>query len=604
LIVDDLFGRVVHGQRNRERADLCGQFLIEDVTRDEEGKGVPARVKSPIAQAVFCRGQKPACSVLGDDVVNDLGGVLAAVREGWKEWRPERPRWAMVLVDLCFFTGRVTSESNARTQGIPEGRPGDEDPKRYFGLELLRAIHAEFPDLPVVILSSKSRQDVSRDFSHAGALGFLPRSEERSTELLKEYIWKHGLVPDDAGEMVGHSKALYLALRAARRAATDRRNVLIRGERGTGKELLARYIHRHSLSGGDRPMVVVDSGALSPQLYASELFGHRRGAFTGADRDRVGRIVQANGGDLFLDEIANMPLDVQTGLLRVIEQRVVTPVGAQEGSPVDVRFMAATNEDLPGKAAVGQFREDLLDRLREAGTVFAAPLRDRMEDLEAIVEHVVREAEAATPGAMRRQIEPETFARLRSYHWPGNIRELRNYVFSAVANYPDVEHLVPGHIHIETRDAGTRGQEPDPPTGSRTKTRSVGDSLEALLTALTTHDCAGVAPSELVGKLPLFQDAYARLVSRLLAAAIEATRRPSLEHPGGEVLIHPAMKLLTGDKNLTGSRAADMVKRLLQISPRLQQELLADSALNEAYDTALRLRPKKPPGPIGGGELD
>jgi len=326
------------------------------------------------------------------------------------------------LLDLCFYTGRVTKESNQVSLGMPEGRPGDDDPAQYFGLRLLKAIHQRFPDLPVVVFSSKPREDVSREFSQYGAL-FLPREEERGPDILREYIWQHGIIPDASGGLVGHSKELLRTLRDARRAAADQRNIFIRGERGTGKELLARYIHTQGSKDKDRPLITVDSGALSPQLYASELFGHKRGAFTGAERDRIGRIVQANGGDLFLDEIGNMPYDVQNGLLRVLEHHEVTPLGAAEGQAVDVRFLSATNEKLEGKSSTG-FRQDLLDRLRDGGELFLPPLRDRMEDLDLLVEHLVREAERVKPGTMIRQIEPESLHYLRSYHWPGNIREL------------------------------------------------------------------------------------------------------------------------------------------------------------------------------------
>ena len=281
LIIDDLFGRTLSDRRNEERSNLCGQYLIEDVTGDEIGKGSFQRIKKPVAQAVFYRGQAPLCSTVGDTVENDLEGTLRYIQAGWDDAQGVHARWAMVLLDLCFYTGKVTPESNRKASGMPEGRLDDDDPRQYFGLDLLKAIHARFPDLPVVILSSKPREQVSREFSQLGALAFLPRGIENGVNLLRDYIWRHGLIPDESGEIVGHSKALLMTLRAARRAASDRRNILIRGERGTGKELLARYIHRHSVQQQEQhPLVTVDSGALSPQLYGSELFGHKRGAFT------------------------------------------------------------------------------------------------------------------------------------------------------------------------------------------------------------------------------------------------------------------------------------------------------------------------------------
>jgi DNA-binding NtrC family response regulator len=164
------------------------------------------------------------------------------------------------------------------------------------------------------------------------------------------------LLEDDTGTIVGRSLPLLLALRAARRAAADRRNVLIRGERGTGKELFARYLHQQSGPGENAaPYAVVNTPAISPELFASELFGHVRGAFTSAFEERTGRITEADGGDLFLDEIANMPAAVQTGALRVLECRQVSPVGGTSSRHVDVRFLSATNEDLEARAASGTF---------------------------------------------------------------------------------------------------------------------------------------------------------------------------------------------------------------------------------------------------------
>jgi len=583
LIIDDLFGRTHANRRNQERANLCGQYLIEDITGDEAGKSGGQRIKQPVAQVVFCRGQIPARSTVGDTVENDLEGTLEIIQRGWDNQAPNQPRWAMVLLDLCFYTGRVTSVSNEKTLGMPEGRPSDEE--QYFGLQLLKAIYDRLPDLPVLILSSKPRDQVSREFSQLGALGFLPRGEENSADLLRDYIWRHGLIPDDAGEIVGHSKALLISLRAARRAASDRRNILIRGERGTGKELLARYINRQSSHERNRPLITVDSGALSPQLYGSELFGHKRGAFTGAERDRVGRIQQADGGDLFLDEIGNMPFDIQGALLRVLEYRKVTPLGALEGQSVDVRFLSATNEDIEGKAATGGFRQDLLDRLREGGVVVLRPVRERLEDLDLLVERLVREAEQAKPGAMRREIEPRAMAVIRSHQWPGNIRELRSCIYNAVFGYADVEHLQPVHLNIDDNRVL--------PATSEATAEFKTQTLDELIKVLAGFDFDNATPSELSGRLPALQKAHASLMARLLKAALKVTSKPTLDDLNGEIQIHPAIKLLTGDRTITASRAADLIKRLLGSHLESSGFSTVDATLKKAYETALRLRPRR-----------
>ena len=590
LIVDDLFGRKTPDGHNRDRANLCGQYLLSDITGDGEGEGRRQRVKAPTAEAVFCRGQIPCCAKVGDVVENDLDGTLDLVREGWDEWKPDRPRWAMVLLDLCFHTGRVTEQSHAENPGMPEGRAGEDSPNNYFGLQLLKAIHSEFPDLPVIILSGQSRQEVSLEFTQNGALAFLPRVGEASPDLLKDYLWRHALIPDTGDGIVGFSKPLLLALRMARRAAMDRRNILIRGERGTGKELFARYIHEHSPEDRQRPYQVVNSGGLSPDLYASELFGHRRGAYTGAHDDRVGRIVQANGGDLFLDEVGNMPYVIQNGLLRVLDQREVQRLGENSSTHVDTRFLSATNENIEGKAATGGFRGDLLDRLREGGTVYLPPLRERLEDLRWLVEAFLEDAQRQRPDAMVRDIDSGVFDRLQEYDWPGNVRELQSCIFKAVSDFPDVEHLVASHLAIP------RTHGPVQPAPEATPILSVPPvrqgALEKVISLMERVDLESISSADLMGRLPRLQRAEGRLVAQVLKAALLATRKPTPDHPEGELLVSPAIKLITGKKDISTSSAADLIKRLLRVCPEIEDELLRDPILKASHDIALSLRPR------------
>jgi DNA-binding NtrC family response regulator len=590
LIVDDLFGRTLPDRLNRERANLCAQYLLRDVTGDETGKGVEQQIDSPVADAVFCRGQAPVCGAVGDTIENDLEGTLDIIRRGWEGPFVEGPPWAILLLDLHFHTGRITTASDARTSGMPEGRPGDNDLNNFFGLRLLEAVKGRFKDLPVVILSSKPRQDVSEDFTKKGAVGFLPRSDEQSPELLKEYIRRYGLIPDDAGVIVGHSRPLLLALQQARLAALHRRNILIQGERGTGKELLARYVHGQSVASQSRPFVEVDSGALSPELYASELFGHKRGAFTGADRDRVGRIQQADGGDMFLDEIGNMTHEVQMGLLRVTEQGVVTPLGSQEKKKVDVRFITATNEDMEEKAASGRFKQDLFDRLKDGGTLRLPPLRERLEDIGLLVTRLVREAEQALPRAMKRQIHPDSVEHLRSYDWPGNIRELRSCIYNAVLNFPDVEYLQPHHLHFG-RAEGPSQSIPRPVPGAEIVSHAasvVTHSIGTLIEAMKDIRLDEVNSEELAGKLPQLQAAYAHLFLQLLRSAILASnKRTALDNPGAKLSYHPAVKLLTGNSHISATDAIRTIKRQLKLLPEFESLVMNDPVLGKALNKLL-----------------
>jgi hypothetical protein len=328
------------------------------------------------------------------------------------------------------------------------------------------------------------------------------------------------------------------------------------------------------------------------------LFGHVKGAYTGADRERQGRILQADGGDMFLDEIGNMPSDVQTGLLRVLETRLVLPLGASSGREVDVRFIAATNEDIELKAASGGgFRADLLDRLREGGTIVLPPLRERREDIPLLADQFVRQAEASRPGAMKRKITSEAMDKLLCHDWPGNIRELRNSILKAVNDHPDVEHLVPGHL-VFAADSAPVSAGYEPPTNPRARgalTESAGGVKLGDLVSLLEH--AEVNPAETAiwaGLWTELQRGYAGITLKLMRAALLATRRLTPQNPEGEIKIHPAVKLLMGDSSITATKAADMVKRIFAGLPEaVRSESLKDPILKAAHDTALRLRPKQ-----------
>jgi DNA-binding NtrC family response regulator len=588
LIIDDLFGRIHADRRNHERAMLCGsQYRLVDVTHDEPGKNL-LEVKDPIAQVVFHRGQTPHCSRLGDTVENDLAGTLEMVRDGWVN--PDKPRWALVLLDLCFYTGKVTEESNQRVLGMPEGRESDDDPADYFGLRILEAIQREFSDLPVAILSSKSRKEVSKEFANRGALAFLPRGEDGASEKLREYLWRHGLVPDDSGQIVGRSKAVLLALRAARRAARGEQNILFRGERGTGKELLADYIHRQSR--GEGPLVAVNSAVFSQDLFASEMFGIEARTATGVEARR-GLVDTAKGGDLFLDEIKDMPAQVQAAMLRLIEERETISVGGRHTRPVDVRFLSATNIDIEALAATDRFRFDLLDRLRSGGTIYLPPLRERREDIPLLAEKFVRDAERSHPGAMIREIEQDALNALCEYDWPGNVRELQACIYKAVRDYADVEHLVSIHIRLPKTPSSSHQQPTRSTDGSATPgIESERSGFDELFSALESIDFAEMKSSELAGKLTSLRSAHAQLLGRYLLAALEATRKPTPEHPDGEIMISPALKLMTGDKNLKTPRAADIIKQILRDCP----DTAKSPVLKQALDYALSLRPRQSKG--------
>lgn len=232
----------------------------------------------------------------------------------------------------------------------------------------------------------------------------------------------HGMVSQDPG--------MHRAFEIVRNVAATEATVLVRGESGTGKELVARALHLESRR-KDGPFLAVNCAAISPSLLESELFGHTRGAFTGAVKDRAGLFQQANGGTLFLDEVAELPLDLQAKLLRVLQERVVVPVGGNDPVPVDIRVVAATHTSLRDAVARGRFREDLLYRLRVV-PIFLPPLRDRLGDIEILLWQFIERQNQIGPRRIDR-LQPEVLTRLRAHRWPGNVRELGNVVEYAFA---------------------------------------------------------------------------------------------------------------------------------------------------------------------------
>lgn len=256
---------------------------------------------------------------------------------------------------------------------------------------------------------------------------------------------------DRLGELRGRSETMRRLMKQIERVARTEASALVVGESGTGKELIARLLHDLGPRVG-KPFVTVDCGAMAPQLVASELFGHERGAFTSADRQHVGAFERAHGGTLFLDEIGELPPDLQPTLLGALERRRFRRVGGRKEIEVDVRVVAATNRDLRSEVNDGRFRLDLYYRLAVV-VLRVAPLRQRPEDVELLVEHFLREC--GHVGGVAELFPEEVLAQLQAHRWPGNIRELRNLVEASVA-------MGEAPIEMMADDIGVQGQEHDP----------------------------------------------------------------------------------------------------------------------------------------------
>lgn len=315
------------------------------------------------------------------------------------------------------------------------------------GLALFEEVHSTRPTLPVILLTAHGTIPDAVDATSRGVFGYLTKPFD--SQLLLEKIDQAlqlsapGMSGDTANSLAsGMQSEAWLAgivfrstrmaglMSEARMVAASDASVLIRGESGTGKEVLARAIHRASPR-ANGPFVAINCGAIPEQLLESELFGHVKGAFTGAGNTRIGLFQSANGGTLFLDEIGDMPLALQVKLLRVLQERMVRPVGATRSEPVDVRLLSATHRDLDAAMADGQFREDLYYRL-DVVSLTLPRLEERREDIPPLAAHFVQQV-AGKYGKPISGFAPDALEALATAAWPGNVRQLYNVVEQSCA---------------------------------------------------------------------------------------------------------------------------------------------------------------------------
>jgi two-component system nitrogen regulation response regulator GlnG len=301
------------------------------------------------------------------------------------------------------------------------------------GIATLAAVKAKHPDLPIIVLSAQNTLDTAVRATEIAAFEYFPKPFDLE-ELVRAVVQAAGQRREpvqstdevsDALPLVGRSQAMQGVYRMITRVLRNDLTVLILGESGTGKELVAEAIHQlgHRRTG---PFVAVNAAAIPRDLLESELFGHEKGAFTGATSQAIGKFEQANGGTLFLDEIGDMPADAQTRLLRALQSGRIRRVGGRQEISVNVRILAATNRDLGPMIAAGTFREDLYYRLAVV-PIELPPLRERQGDVPALARHFL--AQAASEGLPRRRIDADGAAALERRPWRGNVRELRNAVY-------------------------------------------------------------------------------------------------------------------------------------------------------------------------------
>jgi len=299
------------------------------------------------------------------------------------------------------------------------------------GLELLTEIRDNQPDLPVIVMTAHSDLDSAVAAYQGGAFEYLPKpfDIDQAVDLVRRAAQQKTHVEEASTEarripeMLGQAPAMQEVFRAIGRLSRSSMTVLITGESGTGKELVARALHRHSPR-ANKAFIALNTSAFTADLLESELFGHEKGSFTGADSQRRGRFEQADGGTLFLDEIGDMSPQLQTRLLRVLAEGEFYRVGGQVPVRVDARVIAATHQDLEGRVKQSLFREDLLHRLNVI-RIEVPPLRQRREDIPELLMHYLTEA-AVELGVESKVLTPEAAAALSNFDWPGNVRQVVN----------------------------------------------------------------------------------------------------------------------------------------------------------------------------------
>ena len=381
------------------------------------------------------------------------------------------------------------------------------------GLDVLKSAKTLHPSTAVILMTAFGSVSTAVEAMRAGAFDFVQKPfeiEEMEVKIAKaldmrrmqhqiDYLRHAQGDIYEFDRIIGSSGALESVLSVVRKVAKSNTTVLVRGETGTGKELIAGAVHHNSLR-ASRNFIKVNCAALQENLLESELFGHEKGAFTSADKQRIGRFEQADGGTMFLDEIGDMSANTQAKILRVLQEHEFERLGGTRTIKIDVRLIAATNRDLPTMVEAGLFREDLYYRLNVV-TIEMPPLRERKEDIAALASFFIRRFS----GELKKKIEcpePEALKQLMRYHWPGNIRELENAIERAML-LADGTHIAAGDLRLG--DSATAGSPREP--ASVIKIPPTGIALEdierlALVEALKMSNWVQKDAAELLAISP------------------------------------------------------------------------------------------------------
>jgi two-component system NtrC family response regulator len=368
-------------------------------------------------------GSQPSILVV-DDEPNSLFGICQVLTdEGFQTIPAKNGREALEILKVDSINLLIT----------------DEKMSDLSGMELLSEVKKTYPDIPVILITAFGSVSMAVEALKKGAFYFFEKpifdklerffmtirqalktqEMEKEIDYLRKEITEKYSFPNIIGDHPKMREIFEIINKVAKTDAT----ILIQGESGTGKDLIAKTIHYNSLR-REKPLVTINCGALTESLLTSELFGHRKGAFTGAIKDTIGRFHAADGGTVVLDEIGEIPINLQKTLLRVIEEKEFERVGDSRPTKVDVRIIATTNRSLHEEVAKGNFREDLFYRLSIV-PVTIPPLRERTSDIPLLVNHFLKKLQK---GKVSIRIEPEVMEHLKTFSWPGNVRELANNI--------------------------------------------------------------------------------------------------------------------------------------------------------------------------------
>ena len=542
LIIDDQFAR----------DDILRTDLLVKTGIVEAGIG---RRDSGDIEALFCSGQ----SLAGDEIKNDYEVITRAIAQGWG--RDAALQWNLVLLDVRFDSGLLDKAGN------PKGKPEDD----AFGLNVREWLRRDFPDLPVVMFSGKYEQDIK-----GTGTPYLSKDEINERELKRALLDYGQLSLDQARHLLGlgqdiifDSQEMLAVYRDAYIHAASSSPILILGESGSGKEVLAKYIHRTS-SRNDGEFVAINMAAIPENLIEAELFGHEKGAFTGASKAMKGRFEAADKGTLFLDEIGDMPLLMQPKVLRAIQEGKIRRIGSEKDLSVDVRLISATHRNLEGQIATKAFREDLYHRINRV-TIVIPPLRERRADIVPLAQALLDKAMAACDIKKKGiSFSESAKGKLEGYDFPGNVRELENMIERLVGetgnhrviSAEDIKFPAPPNGAAKTAgqsDVASAPQSPQPaaPPSAQQATRPAV-TLENLHEILATLPVEPNDPA-LRGAKPRLEQALRSLMQRCAGAALERCKDPMK----GECRRQPAMQLLTGDETLKGKGPERVLNEIL-----------------------------------------